>query len=361
MNPESVPPPSSPASRRAGRGLTWLAMWLAVLAVAGVVYLGWQQRLAQRAEARLGSSLQDRVDETGRQLDQLRSAGADIQQKLGGLSQRDQGTADQVQGMDQRVRTLESAVARISEKTLSAHDSLVLDQVESLLLTAQQRAQLFHDLSGALSAYQLAGEALTQLGNPQLDGVRTLLSQEQAELLKSQPQAQHDAEATLSDLRQAIPGLTLKPAQAPVPTGHGLWARIWFALSHVLSIQHDADQRALEQDAMLAHQLAELDAVEAQTALLADDVPAYKQALQRLSDALARQFDPAQGEVSHARASVELLLNHAANWTTPDLGGALAALRDLRRVQTVSATPEAPAPAHSVAAPAAAGSAGRQP
>lgn len=359
MNPpESFPPPSTAASSRAGRGIAWLAAWLAVLAVAGMVYLGWQQRQTRQGELAQGRQLQDRVDELGRQLEQLRSEGSEDSRRLEAMGQRDQSTADQVQGMDQRVRTLESAVARLSEKTLSSHDSLVLDQVESLLLTAQQRATLFHDLGGALSAYHLAGAALTQLGSPQLDGVRTLLEQEEAELVKSQPQARQDAQTTLGELRLAIPGLALKPVQAPAAVGHGVWARIWSALSHVVSIQHDADQRTPEQDAMLARELAELDVVEAQAALLADDLPAYRQALQRLDGTLSRQFDPAQGELRHARAGVGVLLQHAGDGAVPALGGALAALRDLRRVQSVTGGMQ-PAAAGTVAAPAAAASTGR--
>ena len=367
MNPESVSPPSSStASSRAGRGLAWFALWLAVLAIAGMVWLGWQQRQTQLSDSSQGDRLQRRVDALGQQLEQLRGTGADVADKISGLSQRDQGTADQVQGMDQRMRTLESAVARLSEKTLSVHDSMVLDQVESLLVTARQRAELFHDLAGALSAYRLAGEALTGLGQPQLEGVRTLLLQEESELVKSQPQAMHEAQVSLAELRQVIPGLTLKPVQTPEVVGHGVWARIWSALSHVVSIRRDVDQHGLEQDAVLVRQLAELDVVEAQAALLADDATGYQQALQRLSDALAGQFDPAQGEVSHARASVELLLKRGNSAVAaPELGGALAALRDLRRVQAAAVPAAAgsavPAMAASATAPAPASSTGRQP
>ncbi len=358
MNPESFPPPSPPvAASRAGRGLAWLALWLAVLAVAGTVWLGWQQRQLHNRDAVQNDGLQHRVDAAAHQLEVLSRSSAEAEQQVLALSQRDQSAIDQIQGMDLRLRTLDSAVARLSEKTLSVHDSLVMDQIESLLLTARQRAELFHDLAGALSAYQLAGEALSQLGNPQLEGVRSLLMQEQADLIKSQPQARHDAEASLAALRLAIPALALKPAQADPVVGHGFWARIWAALGHVLSVRRETAAGVPGDMAGLARELAELDAVEAQTALLADDSAAYVQALQRLGGILDNQFDPAQGEVAHARASIALLLKQRSDWTSPRLGAALEALRDVRRVQS---TAQPPATAASAAAPAPASS-GAQP
>ncbi|HEX8779457.1 MAG TPA: uroporphyrinogen-III C-methyltransferase, partial [Rhodanobacter sp.] len=253
--------------------------------------------------------------------------------------------AQQSQG--DRLRQLEEAVGKLSESTLSARDTTLLDETESLLRMAKERYELFHDAQGAAAAYALAAQTLAAVSDGAFAGLRQSIEAERRALLASQPTGQAEALARLTVLRGALPTLPLKPLDAPTgASSDSAWSRIRRALAGVVSVRRDNGAPLAVADARFARELVGLDLAQAQAALLAHDPGAWAAALRRADDGLAGQFDDGADAVRQARATLKQLADALPDNAPVQLGAALTELRNLRAVHALSNNP---APAASAA------------
>ncbi|MBD8881159.1 uroporphyrinogen-III C-methyltransferase [Rhodanobacter sp. 7MK24] len=363
MNEQDTKPSPSPvAAPRADRplpvrdaaprgGSIALALLLALLALLAVGYVGWrqwQQRVGINATVANSKNLLDRVDALEKRLDGLKGGSASLIQRLDASDQLDRGLQAAQQAQGDRLRQLEEAVGKLSENTLSAHDTALLDETESLLRMAKERYDLFHDAQGAAAAYALAAQTLAAVNDGAFADLRQNVEAEHLALLASQPAGQDEALGKLTSLRDAVPALPLKPLDAPAgASSSGAWSRITRALASVVSVQRDNGAPLAVADARFARELVALDLAQAQAALLAHDPKAYVGALQRADAGLAGQFDGNADAVQQARASLKQLAFVVPNDAPVQLGAALSELRNLRAVHALS---NSPAPAASVPA-----------
>jgi uroporphyrin-3 C-methyltransferase len=341
--------PASPP-RRPGGGSLALALLLALLAIAGTAYVGWQQwRQAQERGAgeRAAADLQQRVSVLEHTLAGVSSNGSSLQQRLDDAEQVNRSLRDQLLSQNDRLRALEGAVGKLSEKTLSAHDAMLLDDTESLLRMGQQRYELFHDARGAATAYGLAEQSLAGVDDQAFAGLRQSIEAERSALQRSEPADFGATLDALAQLRDAATGLPLKPLDDRAAADDGAWARIGRALSSVVSIHRDNGAPLATADAGLARELLALDLAQAQAALLAHDPAAAASALKRADAGLAAWFDPQAENVKQARARLGTLLGQIGPAAPVQLGAALGELRDLRAVHALSNGAAAPAPAAS--------------
>jgi uroporphyrin-3 C-methyltransferase len=341
----AAPLRSTPAGARRGGGTLAIALLLALLALGGSGYVGWQQWQQQRqtrADSQTLSAVQGR-------LATLEEERAGERQRLGDAIQQERSLREEVQGLALRSRALEGAVAKLSEQTLSTHDAMLLDEAESLLRMGQQRYQLFHDAAGAASALALADQALAALNDNAYAEVRQSLKAERAALSKSQPAGEQTALGTLSQLRDALASLPLKPLDHLADAGTpGVWARIQAALAGVITVRRDNGAPLAVADARFARELVALELAQAQAALLAHDDTSYAAAIARAQAGLGAQFDINAAPVAEASAQLAVLATQQPHDAVA-LGATLTQLRNLRAVHGLmpSASASAPAPASS--------------
>lgn len=372
--PAAPPPitasrPSKPDKppRPRGRGAAGAtALLLALLALAGVAYGGWRIWQLERGGQQDGKSLaalQQQVVSLDTAVTRMRGERTALRQRMADADTVNRSLREEMLGVSERTRNLEDAVANLSAKSLSGHDSILLDEAETLLRMAQQRYALFHDAEGALKAYALADQTLAAVDDTSFVGVRQSLNAEREALAATHPAARSSDLATLARLRATLPTLPPKPLDAPsTPTTQGFWQRAWHALSGLVRVHRDSGAPLDVADARIARELAALDVAQAEAALLAHDDAGRRAALGRVDAALAAQFDGHAATVQQARAALRRMLDSPPAAAAPRLGAALAELRNLRAVRAAGApasTPAAttsPAPAASASGHGAGGS-----
>lgn len=340
-------PAPAPVPRRGGTLALALLLALLALGLAGyVAWRQWQQAQGSASDSRTLSGLDTRV---GHMENTLASVGDErtlLRQRLGDAEQVNRGLREELLGQSERLRNLEDAVAKLSEKSLSGHDAMLLDETETLLRMGQQRYALFHDAQGAATAYGLADQALAAVNDGAFSGVRQSLAAEREALAQSEPRIR--AIDTLQQLRGALQTLPLKPQDLP-PGGAspGAWARIRQALASVVSVQRDTGAPLAVADARFARELTALDLAQAQAALLAADVDAAHAAIARAQAGVAAQFDTADAAVAQVQAQLAALARSLKPTAPVQLGAALAELRNLRAVHALKAVDATPARAAS--------------
>lgn len=336
-----------------GGGTLAAAVLLSLAAVGGAGYVGWQQWQQQQGSssaARTATELNSRVSTLESALSSLSSERGLLRQRLGDADQVNRALREELLGQSERTRNLEDAVAKLSEKSLSGQEAMLLDETESLLRMGKERYDLFHDAQGAAAAYALADQTLATVNDGAFSGLRQSVAAEREALAKSQPASQASALNTLTQLRADITGLPLKAldSSGDAPTS-GTWSRIKQALAGVISVRRDNGAPLAVADARFARELAALDLAQAQVALLAYDRDAYAAALKRVDASLSAQFDLNAAAVQQARSKLGELASQLPATAPVELGAALAELRNLRSIHVLKpaagAAPPAP-PAH---------------
>lgn len=345
--PSNAPRASRPPARSSG-GTLALALLLALIAIVGVGYIAWRQwQLAHLDEValRTTSSLEERVNGMEHTLSGAAGQSNTLMQRLNDADQVNRSLREELLSQDQRVRDLEEAVGRLSEKTLSGQDAMRLDEAESLLRMGAERYTLFHDAQGAAQAFALASQTLAAVNDNAFNGVRQSIDAEHEALVKSQSGDRQQMLDSVMQLRNDLPGLSLKPLDQPPSDNNGVWARIRHALSSVIQIQRDNGAPIEIADARIAREMVALDLAQAQAGLIAWDDEACTAALKRADAGLSAQFDPQSPDVQQAHARIAALSTQLKPAIPVKLGAALAELRNLRAVHVLKPEAEAPTPA----------------
>ncbi|MGH8184623.1 MAG: uroporphyrinogen-III C-methyltransferase [Rhodanobacteraceae bacterium] len=341
-NPEQ---PKPRIARRRPPGLAALAILVAIVALAVAAWSVW--RLHRFAHDELAANKQQTatIADLKSQLvagNQQAQAGT---QRIGNLETKLDDLRTTTQGLDRRIANLETAYTNLSGQQQSGHDTLLLNDVEMLLRTGQQRYQLFNDTAGALKAYTQAIEVLAQVQNPAYAPVRASAETERDALAAAAPPSRQAALNVLSSLRSKVAALPLASVESAAassakPQKPGFWSRVGHAFSGIVTVARDNGNHPLA-DTRFARQTLALDLAQAQESLLAFDDGTYRAALQRADAMLAAQFNTRDSDVESARAQIAGLLAQRSAGPAPKLGGALAQLQSLRASQP--AAPPAPA------------------
>ncbi|MFC5742654.1 uroporphyrinogen-III C-methyltransferase [Dyella tabacisoli] len=344
----AAPSPAHPPRR--GGGSLAVALLLSLAAVGGVGYIGWQQWQQQQGSSSAVLTAMDLKTRMGAVETALTSISTErnlLRQRLGDADQVNRALREELLGQAERTRNLEDAVAKLSEKSLSGQEAMLLDEAESLLRMGKERYGLFHDAQGAAAAYALADQTLAAVNDGAFSGLRQSVSAEHEALVKSQPASQASALATLTQLRTDITTLPLKALDSPseAPTS-GTWPRIQHALAGVISVRRDNGAPLAVADARFARELAALDLAQAQVALLAYDRDAYAAALKRVDTSLTAQFDLGAPAVQLVHNKLGELAGQLPATAPVELGAALTELRNLRSMHVLKPAAGGAAPIH---------------
>jgi uroporphyrin-3 C-methyltransferase len=345
--PASVSPrrPADPAPRRGGGALA-VAILISLAALGTAGYTAWTV-WTMRQDLGAANGLRGQVDTLQGTVDGLRDDNANLRRRVSDADGVNRSAREEMLGVSERTKNLEDAVANLSERSLSGHDAMLLDEAESLLRMAKERFALFGDASGALSAYDLADKTLAGVNDSAFAAVRQNLAAEREALAAVAPSARASDLATLADLRAQLPTLPLKDLDAPVDATEtrGFWQRAGDALGSIVKVSHDDGTPMGLADDRIARELAALDVAHAEAAVLAYDDMGRAAALKRVDATLAARFNPNSPAVQAARTRIAALLASQAKGTEPKLGAALTELRNLRSVHALQAG-SATAPAH---------------
>ena len=339
--PAAVPPSSrarrapDPAPRRGGGALA-VAILLSLAALGAAGYTGWTV-WNMRQDLGTANGLHGQVETLQGTVDGLRDDNANLRRRLSDADGVNRSAREEVLGMSERTKNLEDAVANLSERSLSGHDAMLLDEAESLLRMGKERFALFGDASGALSAYDLADKALAAVNDTAFSAVRQNVTAEREALTAIAPAARANDLSALADLRAQIPTLPLRDADAKAGDEHdrGFWQRAGDALGSIVTVSHDDGTPMGLADDRIARELAALDVAHAESAVLAYDDVGRQAALKRVQATVTARFDPASPAVQSAQARITALLGSQAKGPEPKLGAALSELRNLRSVHAL--------------------------
>jgi uroporphyrin-3 C-methyltransferase len=339
-----------PTPARSGGGTLAVALLLALIALVGTGYIAWRQWQLTHIDARalqVTANLEARVNTVEHSLSGATGQSNLLLQRLNDADQVNRSLREELLSQDQRVRDLEEAVGRLSEKTLSGQDAMRLDETEALLRMGTERYSLFHDAQSAAQAYALAEQTIAAVSDNAFNGVRQSIDAEHEALLKSQPADRQQLLDSVMQLRDQLPALPLKPLDEPAAgDSNGVWARIRHALLSVVQIQRDNGAPIDIADARIAREMVALDLADAQAALIAWNNDACNAALKRVDAGLAAQFDLQSPAVQQARARIAQLGGQLKPAIPVTLGAALSELRNLRAVHALKpAAADSAAPA----------------
>lgn len=349
-------PPAKPGPRR---GAVWagllaaLALVLGVAALAGGAYL-WQQLV------QLGEHVQHQADRAAGQVEGLRQ---DLDRRLSRLERRQEAIDSQQQSLAEGFAALRRTVGRDRQ-------DWVLAEAAYLLLVANHRLQLQHDVATAIAALEAADRRLGQQGDPSLIPVREQIARE-ISALRAVPRPDLEGIAlrlaSLSERVDTIPVRTLEmselgeappPAEteAPAPEDVPAWRRgaerMWSELRKLVVIRRHEEPVApllSPQQESLVRQVLRLRIESARLALLEGDPQLYRDQLKSARAWLGGRFaeDPARKAMMEALAD---LAEHEIRPPLPDISGSLKKLREhaesRRRAREAAppAQPLAPAP-----------------
>lgn len=337
-SPDTVPATSVPARRRGRGGLVLLFLVLLVGAVgAGYVYVELQRARSAAADGedwrREVQSIDARLAALDRQLTQLDGGRRSLDERIAEVASNQRVIRQELLGMGERAATIEDAVARLSDQRLRGETALKLNEIEGLLVLAEQRLQLARDPEGARLALRLAASALDSLEDPLYAGLALPLRAERT-LLQSLPaDPLPGIRERLSAALTAVPGLPRRPLQgaddADADAGLG---RLQQALSGLVTVRHRSEAgQALSGSARdAAQESLQLDLRAALLAAEARDSAGLAAALLRAQALIDRLFDPLDPAVVSMSQGLAALEVEALSPTLPVLGTTLAELRALR-------------------------------
>lgn len=326
--------PSTPASSTAGR-FRWLVavpvLLLAVGAAAGGWWL-WQLQAAQTAALQSGiEGLEGRVA----RFDTLQHNMLEDAQRL----------ALQIATFDNRLEGYDELSGRLAEELQGGRVRFQLAAVENLLLGANERVQLHHDVRGALTALELADQRLAALAEPRLFRLREAIAAERSALLAVAQPDLTSASLTLSSLIARVPQLPLRarvperpdlraahPAVLPPDAGWSqrAWVAMVQAISSVFSLRRNEgpSPRLLppEQEALVVQMLA-LKLEGARVAMLRNDAASFRDLCNSALDWIGDYFRADDPQVLAARAELERLKSIRLDPALPDITRSLTLLR----------------------------------
>ncbi|MCK9193733.1 MAG: uroporphyrinogen-III C-methyltransferase [Nevskia sp.] len=335
--------PAHPARRRGSR--VWILLVL-VLIAGGLGYGGWRLWQTRARTEDIVAAQDTLLRRLSRQLGDAQAEIQQVQQRQADLGSNLRRNIDDVAALQSRADDAEATITRINATLQGGRGRAQLVAVEQLLLIANERAQLAHDLRGALDALTLAQERLGALAEPKLFNIRQALAGER-DAVAALPQSDVEGTAlTLADLIKRAPQLPQR-ARAPqhLPpadtntvradgANNGWLARGWANLREVLGavfILRRTDKPIdrllpVEQEG-LVNQLLLLKLETARAALLSGNTSALRGAANDAQTFLIDYYRAEDPAVLAARAELDRLRTLELTPVLPDLSRSLGLLR----------------------------------
>ena len=238
------------------------------------------------------------------------------------------------------------ALEALYQELTRNRDEATLEEVEQLLLIANQQLQLASNVKAALIAMQEADARLQRLDRPQLSSLRKVLSTDM-DLLKAAPYvdtvgvsirldnlaASVDALPLAMELRPPEPGYS----QSRIPVTENIWLRFlheaWEDIKRLVRIQHmDKPDIALlsPSQAYFLRENLKLRLLSARHALLARDGTSFKADIDASMDWIGRYYDNSSKAVVNMLETLRQLRESEVGIELPRISASLDAVRNYR-------------------------------
>jgi uroporphyrin-III C-methyltransferase len=353
------PVPPDPAPRRGvSSAVAWLALLLALLALAGSGYLAWQDRASARddagdeaAIAALSGELDNAVTslESRQQaaLAELQDAARQRTARMSALEREMQELNEQNESVYPRLRNLEDAISSLQGVSAGVRETWALAEAEYYMQIANAQLQLAGKPHIAALALEFADERIRQMANPALADVRRALTQELQALRSMETADIEGMTLALANLAERTASLPLKQdvdvpdeetgAIDPELTGFSrAVASIKSAFGDIVSVRRSDEPLtpllAPEAAYFLRANLA-LTLQAARLALLQGEQQVFERSLDDAAKWLGAYYDAGSGAVASALETIEQLRGEGLDVTPPDISESLRLLRQYRTLQ----------------------------
>jgi len=355
--PEALPAPEPTASDKKGSGgVAWLALFLALIATAGIGYVvvqDWRVRGDADQSASILAELRSRVASSNESMSSL-------DEGLARLAEADVRTASEFESLqadlENRIQLLDSLPSRITnlENSLStlqgvstgARNTWLLAEAEYYMQIANAQLQLAGNPHLAALALGMADERIVQLADPALTGVRRALSDELAALDAVERPDIEGITLTLSSLARVVDTLPLRQAAGAASDEQVLvdeeqsgfaraWASVKGAASGLVRVTPPAEtaiplmtpdaEYFLRTNLTLQLQVARL-------ALLRGEQAVFEQSLDDAAGWLDLYFDTESAQVRGAEATLAEIREGLFVVTPPDISESLRLLRQFNSI-----------------------------
>ena len=335
ISPEAVAP--EPQRKRSGNAWKWI---LAAVLLAAVAFAFWWTSRGAKTDVAAADPMQQyntQVESLMHSVTQIRSATDTLRARMDDGDNVDKSVREQIIGLSERTRLLEDAIANLSNKRLSGHDVIALDEAELLLTMGGERFTLFRDPSGASAAYRAADTALSEVEDAAFSTVRQSINAEVASLGALQAADPALVAAQLDQLRLRTLQLDSPKRLADASTPAD--SRLMRVLGALVQVHHydDPQHAGVTTDVSLARQLVSLDIRDAQAAAFARDPAHYAAALNGARAQIHSAFDA--DAAAPVLAQIDALAKAPLAPAAPSiLGASLKELRNLRASHALRAS-----------------------
>ena len=238
------------------------------------------------------------------------------------------------------------ALEALYQELTRNRDEATLEEIEQLLLIANQQLQLASNVKAALIAMQEADARLQRIDRPQLSPLRKILSQDM-DLLKSAPYLDTvGISLRLDSLAASVDALPLEMELRPAenassghatPASDSIWLRFareaWEDVKRLVRIQYmnkpDIALLSPSQAYFLRENL-KLRLLSARHALLARDAASFKADLDASIDWINRYYDNESKPVANILEALHQLRNSEVGIELPRISASLDAVRNYR-------------------------------
>ncbi len=268
-------------------------------------------------------------------------------------------TAASIARAEQRIATLSSTQAALAAEVTRLGSGIgqqrqrwALAEAEQLLIIANHRLNLDHEIGLSLAALNAADRALHRMADPRLLPVRHQIAKEIGQLEGMRQLDISGVALRLQSMASTIPGLPLgsgvlypSPGKAALPQTSTVvpkpypsrWNRFTAELrgdfSSLIRIQRDKSSRPPllpRREAYFVRQNIELMLYSAQLALLEHQQAVFQQNLMRARGWLRHYFNQSDPAVARMYHDLGGMIKDAKQLQPPDISASLAALRRVR-------------------------------
>jgi uncharacterized protein HemX len=350
---EKAPQPAV-QPRRGTSPVSWLALFLALLALAAVGYMIVEDRRTRAVEEASTDSLErlaGRIDESRASLSRLDEGLEDLvssdealETRLAELQRDIDRRSDLLDSLPGRMSNLENAIAALQGASAGARDTWLLAEAEYYMQIANAQLQLGNNPQLAMLALEMADERVVQMANPALTDVRRALAGELAALEAMEKPDLEGATLTLASLARVVDSLPLRAASgrsgeagdAPEEE-QGAAARAWSSVKDAMSglvrvTPPDEETRALltPDAAQLIRSNLALQLQAARLALVRGEQAIFEQSLEDANALLVEYFDVDSAQVASVRDTIAEIGDSMVAVKAPDISESLRLIRQFR-------------------------------
>lgn len=359
--PDDAPAPEAPkakARKGASASVAWLALFLAMIAVAGVGYLVLEtlrvEDTAAESDQRIAdlstrlSSTDAALMELNSSIDNLAAADASNAASIDRLQDDFERRTDLFDSLPPRMSALERSVASLQGVSIDARNTYLVAEAEYYLQIANAQLQLANNPYLASLALEQADDRLLQLADPALTDVRRAIADELAALEVMEKPDIAGVTLTLASLAGVVESLPMRtPESAAGNDDEALIDEGQSRTSRALNAFKDAFTGAIRvtrpDEAQLALLTPEFTALAranlslqlqaARLALLRGEQQVFEQSLDDAAAWLEQYFDTTSEAVSSARQTIADIRGGYSSVAPPDIS---QSLRLLRQYKTLS-------------------------